>query len=277
MKFSIIIPSYNQSQFLERTILSVINQNYPETEIIVIDGGSTDETLEIIKKYSEKIAYWVSEKDNGQAHALNKGFARATGDVFGWQNSDDIYLPGAFFKVAEIFEKHPEKKIVYGNWYEIDESDAILSPVYSAPKPRIPHFSFEGFDCYNQTMFWRREVHERFGQHDEKLHMLPDGDMIFRFIFKEGVDSFYKINDFLAAFRRTSTQKSPDNYLNETTIKDEKYLALKFNFPPENSIAGKYWRIRHRFAKLWWHLTQGGIDYTWQKFWKGYKKRGKIF
>ena len=177
----------------------------------------------------------------------------------------------------DSLEKYPEKKIVYGNWYEIDEDDNVIDKTYSAPKPRIPHFSYEGFDCYNQTMFWKREVHKRFGTHDERLHMLMDGDMIFRFILKEGVDSFYKINDFLAAFRRTSTQKSPDDHLNETTILNEKMLAEKFGFPDENSIAGKYYRIRHRFSKLWWHLTQGGLKYTWSKFWRGYRKRGKIF
>ena len=107
MKFSIVIPSYNQGEFLERTLLSVINQGV-ETEIIVIDGGSTDNSVEIIKKYEDKIAYWVSERDRGQSHALNKGFAKATGDIFGWQNSDDIYMPGAFKKVLEVFEKFPD-------------------------------------------------------------------------------------------------------------------------------------------------------------------------
>ncbi len=276
MKISIVIPSYNQAEFLERTLQSVINQDV-ETEIIVIDGGSSDNSVEIIKKYESNIAYWVSEKDNGQSHALNKGFAKATGDIFGWQNSDDVYMPGAFKKVLEAFEQNPEKKIVYGNWYEIDEDDNVIDITYSAPKPRIPHFSYEGFDCYNQTMFWKREVHERFGTHDERLHMLMDGDMIFRFIFNEGVDAFFKINDFLAAFRRTSTQKSPDDHRNETTILNEKMLAEKFGFPDEKSTAGKYYRIRHRFAKLWWHITQGGINYTWKKFWRGYRKRGKIF
>jgi glycosyltransferase involved in cell wall biosynthesis len=276
LKFSIVIPSYNQAEFLERTLRSIIDQGV-ETEIIVIDGGSSDNSVDIIKKYESKIAYWVSEKDRGQSHALNKGFAMATGDIFGWQNSDDVYMPGAFKKVLEAFEQNPEKKIVYGNWHEIDENDNVIDKTYSAPKPRIPHFSYEGFDCYNQTMFWKREVHERFGHHDERLHMLMDGDMIFRFIFNEGVDAFHKIDDFLAAFRRTSTQKSPDDHLNETTILNEKMLAEKFGFPDENSFLGKYYRVRHRFAKLWWHITQGGFKYTWKKFWRGYRKRGKVF
>lgn len=276
-KISIVIPSYNQGEFLERTLLSIINQNYDNTEIILIDGASNDSTLSIIEKYKKHIDYWVSEKDNGQAHALNKGFPKASGDIYGWQNSDDIYEPGAFEKVVKIFKKNPEKKIVYGNWYEIDENDRIIDRTFSAPRPRIPHFPYEGFDAYNQTMFWLCEVHKRFGSFDESLHMLMDGDMIFRFIFNEGVDSFYKTNDFLASFRRYGNQKSPENHLCETTVQNEKMLAEKFGFPKENSMEGKYYRIKHRLAKLYWHISQGGIRYTWRKFLKGYKKRGKIF
>ncbi|MFO7735210.1 MAG: glycosyltransferase family 2 protein [bacterium] len=276
-KISIVIPSYNQGEFLERTLLSIIDQNYDNTEIILIDGASDDSTLSVIEKYKKQIDYWVSEKDRGQAHALNKGFAKASGDIYGWQNSDDIYEPGAFEKVVEIFKKNPEKKIVYGNWYEIDENDRITDRTFSAPRPRVPHFSYEGFDAYNQTMFWRREVHEHFGKFDESLHMLMDGDMIFRFIFNEGVGAFYKTDDFLASFRRYEDQKSPETHLCETTVQNEKMLAEKFGFPKENSMAGKYYRVKHRFAKLCWHISQGGVRYTWRKFLKGYRKRGKIF
>lgn len=92
-KFSIVIPSYNQGNFLERALLSIIKQGV-DTEIIFIDGGSTDSSVEIIKKYENKIAYWVSEKDKGQSNALNKGFIKATGDIFGWLNSDDVYMRG---------------------------------------------------------------------------------------------------------------------------------------------------------------------------------------
>ncbi len=132
-KISIVTPSYNQAEFLERTILSVLNQNYPNLEYIIIDGGSTDGSVEIIKKYEKYLSYWVSEKDRGQAHALNKGFEKATGDLVGWQNSDDIYLPGAFRKVAEVYRNNPNYDVYFGNIYFIAEEDNIIRDLKFSP------------------------------------------------------------------------------------------------------------------------------------------------
>ena len=112
-KISIVMPSYNQVKFIERSILSVLNQNYPNIELIIIDCESKDGTIEIIKHYETHIAYWVSEQDKGQSDALNKGFKLCSGEIYGWLNSDDIYLPDAFTHVLKAFEKHPNKKIVF--------------------------------------------------------------------------------------------------------------------------------------------------------------------
>ena len=122
-KISIVTPSYNQSQFLERTILSVLNQNYPNLEYLIIDGGSTDGSVEIIRKYEKYLAYWVSEKDNGQADAINRGFQKSTGKILAWLNSDDIYLPGTLLKVSETFNKNPEVDLIFSNIFFIDEYD----------------------------------------------------------------------------------------------------------------------------------------------------------
>ena len=106
-KISIITPSFNQSRFLEESILSVLNQNYSNLEYLLIDGFSTDRSIEIIKKYQEKIKFWVSEKDNGQSQAINKGFKKATGEIIAWLNSDDILLPNTLHAVEDFFLKNP--------------------------------------------------------------------------------------------------------------------------------------------------------------------------
>src|ERR671929_1292923 len=107
LKLSIITPSFNQGRFLEETILSVLNQEYEPLEYIIIDGGSTDDSVEVIRRYEHRLAYWVSEKDRGQVHAINKGLEKATGDICAFLNSDDLYLPGVFSRVMRHFAENP--------------------------------------------------------------------------------------------------------------------------------------------------------------------------
>src|SRR5574338_66627 len=115
LKLTIVTPSFNQGRFLEETMLSVLKQGYEPLEYIVIDGGSADESVEIIRRHEDKLAYWVSEKDRGQVHALNKGLERATGDVFAFINSDDVYLPGAFNAAMSYFADNPQSQWVCGD------------------------------------------------------------------------------------------------------------------------------------------------------------------
>ncbi|KXK13044.1 MAG: putative glycosyltransferase [Chloroflexi bacterium OLB14] len=119
---SIITPSYNQAKYLEQTIQSVLSQSYQNIEYIVIDGGSNDGSIEIIKKYQDKFAYWISEKDHGQAEAINKGFAKATGDIVAWLNSDDYYLANTIENAVKVFEENPDVVLIYGNMLAVDEN-----------------------------------------------------------------------------------------------------------------------------------------------------------
>ena len=275
-KFSVVIPSYNQGEFLERTLLSIINQDYANFEIIIIDGGSTDGTLSIIRQYEDYISYWVSEPDAGQTAALNKGFKFANGDIYAWQNSDDIYLPGAFREAANIFVSQPYIQVCYGNWYTIDEEDQVVD-VHYALKPRKPKSPYENIDAYNQTMFWRREVHERFGLFDEALFQKMDTDMIIRFLTQEGVDAFYRTPAFLGAFREHFLQKTNSEKMDDKVLWEEARIAGKMGFTPKDSLSGKYFRLKYRLAQLFGSLYLGGPAYTVRRFFKEYKRRGAFF
>lgn len=174
MKISIVTPSYNQGAFLERTIQSVIGQGFPDLEYIIIDGGSTDTSLEIIKKYANKLSYYISEPDTGQSDALNKGFEKAKGDIFAWLNSDDQYYPGILNEIAEIFEKNPSIDLIYGYHNDVNERDEIIRKgIYI---PFFPHAFKTGFGITQPTSFWRRSVWEKCGPLDTNLHYCMDYD-----------------------------------------------------------------------------------------------------
>jgi glycosyltransferase involved in cell wall biosynthesis len=156
-KISIVTPSFNQGRFLEETILSVLNQNYPNLEYIVIDGGSTDETVEVIRQYEDRLAYWVSEKDRGQVHAINKGIEKTTGEIFGFINSDDLYLPGTFAAIAEHFENHPKAEWVCGDTIMFGEGlDDELIPTV-VPKSAAHCLSW-AYTAAQPGHFWKREL-----------------------------------------------------------------------------------------------------------------------
>jgi len=164
-KISIVTPSLNQGRFLERTILSVLNQNYPNIEYIIIDGGSTDDSVEIIKKYEKYLAYWVSEKDRGQAEALNKGFARATGDLRAWLNADEEYLPSVFRCVAEKYEGANEPlTVIYGDRYVVNGMNSSVRCLQKIPKLNPFHYMlYTGGSLFSDATFWTAKIHEVLG------------------------------------------------------------------------------------------------------------------
>ncbi len=171
-KLSIVTPSYNQGRFIERTIDSVLAQQFPGSlEYLVMDGGSSDETVGILRRHETSL-FWVSEKDGGQADAVNKGLSRSTGEIIGWLNSDDIYYPGAFLTVCEAFDSDPSLDVIYGDANHIDEADRVIEtyPTEEADFSRLLD------TCYicQPAAFFRKSVVERFGPLDTKLQYCMD-------------------------------------------------------------------------------------------------------
>jgi glycosyltransferase involved in cell wall biosynthesis len=196
-KISVITPSFNQGLFLERTIKSVLDQNYPNLQYMIIDGGSTDNSVSIIKKYESSLYYWVSEPDQGQADAINKGLRRATGEWIAWQNSDDIYYPGVFNQLAKTAELHPEVGLIIGNMMLIDAEDRTLRDLHYV-RPTYHSMVAEGMVLANQAAFWRRSLHERIGYLDEHMNYSLDYEWFLRVT---RVCRTYHVNRMWGGFR----------------------------------------------------------------------------
>lgn len=188
-KFTVVTPTYNQGQFIEKTIDSVLSQGYPNLEFIIIDGGSKDNTVEIIKKYERHLAYWVSEPDRGQSHAINKGMDKATGDYLTWLNSDDCYLPGALQKMNDLFVENPEVGMVVGIGRMINQEGKVVS--YISPTPEITLESLyswmRGGDFLQPSSAFTRSAWELVGGINEQIHIALDVDLWLR-MAKAGVN-----------------------------------------------------------------------------------------
>ena len=178
-RITVVTPSYNQAEFLERTICSVVDQKYPNLEYIIVDGGSTDGSVDIIRKYSSYLSWWVSEPDNGQADAINKGLARATGNWIAWQNSDDIYYPGTFFDLARMAAKFPSAGLIIGNMMLIGSDDRPVRDMKYI-KPTYKALLAEGMLLANQAAFWRKDLQDKIGLLDESYSCSFDYDWFLR-------------------------------------------------------------------------------------------------
>jgi glycosyltransferase involved in cell wall biosynthesis len=203
-KISIVTPSYNQGQYIEETILSILNQNYPNLEYVIIDGGSTDNTVEIIKKYEDRITYWVSEPDNGQTHAINKGFLQCKGVINAYLNSDDCYYPNTLYEIALSYkEMQPYKALWIGNcnWANNFNDNGLLD---------IPNFPKTLYDALLQrglapqpSMFWTNPLNLKF---NEDLKFCMDFDFWLKLIINEY--EVVKINKTLSLFRTHADSKT---------------------------------------------------------------------
>jgi glycosyltransferase involved in cell wall biosynthesis len=205
---SIVTPSYNQAEYLEATILSVLNQDYERIEYIIVDGGSTDGSLEIIRRHSGRLARWVSEPDRGQANAINKGLEMAAGEILGWLNSDDLYLPDTVSRAVEVFQSRPEVDVVYGRLERINAAGRVI-PTPVLPKDRVvmtPR-NLLGDCVVNQPgSFWRRELMERAGMLNESLRYAMDYEYWMRLLVAGG--RFHRLSELLAHFRLSEGSKT---------------------------------------------------------------------
>lgn len=211
-KISIITPSYNQGQFIEQTIDSVLSQNYPNLEYIIIDGGSTDETIAIIKKYEKHLKYWVSEPDRGHCHAVNKGLKHCQGTIFNWLNSDDYYEPDALFKVAEAFQSNLSLHVVGGRERAFLSESNITQDIYEGTKIHgdLYELIYQGIIDQPPT-FWKRTIVNELGELPESLHYTMDSFWWTKYLIMYGTEYVKRIDDVLTNFRLHDQSKTVAN------------------------------------------------------------------
>lgn len=207
-KISIVTPSFRQGAFIEKTLLSVFDQHYPNLEYFVQDGGSKDSTVAVLEKHADKLSGWVSEADSGQSQAINRGFAKTSGEIMGWLNSDDLLLPGALTTVADYFNRHPEVDVLYGNRLLIDENDMEIGR-WLMPGHDSSVLSWVDY-VPQETLFWRRRIWDKVGgQIDESFRFAMDWDLLVR--FRDAGARFAHIPRFMGAFRIHEHQKTSAN------------------------------------------------------------------
>lgn len=204
-RISLVTPSYQQAAFLEATLESVLSQNYPDIEFSVRDGGSTDGSVAILERYADRVPF-VSERDGGQADAINRGFRTATGEVMGWLNSDDVLLPGALAAVGEAFAKNPELVLVYGRAVYVDAEGKRLAPYLTAPwsRERLADYCF----LAQPATFWRSRVLREVGELDASLHHTMDYDYWLRIAERYEDRQILYLDRELAAARLHGDAKS---------------------------------------------------------------------
>jgi glycosyltransferase involved in cell wall biosynthesis len=232
-RISIVTPSFNQAAYINETIQSVLEQNYPNLEYFVIDGGSTDGTLEILGQYNQHLD-WLSEPDEGQTQAINKGFRKSTGEIVAWLNSDDLYLPNTLHQVANFFSQHPDIDVVYGDYLLIDYQGKVL-----LRKQEIPfdyHILLHGLNYISQpATFFKRSLFDRVSYPDESLHYGMDWEYWLRIAFHGG--KFFHLPHYLAAARWHAQSKT--------------LLAPPQMFAEFQAIRTRYWPSYDSRAGRW--------------------------
>ena len=252
MKISIITPSLNQGEFIEKTIKSILSQDYPFLEYIIIDGGSTDNTHDILRKYNGKIK-WISEKDSGPPEAINKGLRMASGDIIGLMNGDDIYEPDCLKAVSGFFNKFPDCQWLTGDYFIIDENDNKIQSFVVLYKrllrlyPSFDMLCFANFIVYPGT-FFRKKIVSETGFFDESLFYANDYDYWLRIIQKYPL---YVINKPLSSFR--IHKKSIGGHLYEKQFREAFEVVKKYN---KNRLLLLMHKLHAGIANMVYHLIK---------------------
>jgi glycosyltransferase involved in cell wall biosynthesis len=253
---SIVTPSFNQGKYIRRTIDSVLSQEIPDIEYMVVDGGSTDATIDILRSYGKAIS-WVSERDRGQADAVNKGIRSTQGEIIGWINSDDIYYPGALRKARDLFSARPDVDILYGLADHIDETDAVIEPYYNE------EWDYERLKdvCFicQPAVFFRRSIVDRFGYLDENLHYCLDYEYWLRI---GRTLPFYYLKERLAGSRMYQDNKT----LRDAVAVHEEVLVM---FRKKLGSIPSVWLYNHAHAVA---RAAGLTQDTPQNHWRFVKK-----
>lgn len=236
-KISVITPSFNQGLYLEDSILSVIKQEYPSLEYIIVDGGSQDSSVEIIKKYEKHLSSWVSENDHGQTDAINKGIKCTSGEIIGWLNSDDVYVGQCLDHAREYFERNPDVDVVFSDYFFIDEAGRIVKFRKEIPFHYNVYLWTE--DCYhaNCAGFFRRRVFDTLGKLDDRLTYGMDYEFYMR-CAKAGF-TFGHIRECWGAYRLHGQSKSVSRY--GRMVEEGREIAQRYQ-PAEVSPMGRWTR-----------------------------------
>jgi glycosyltransferase involved in cell wall biosynthesis len=252
-RISIVTASYNQASFLEETIRSILLQNYPNLEYIIMDGGSTDGSVDIIRHYEKHLAYWTTEKDEGAADAYRKGFEQATGSIFAYINSDDFYLPGAFHHIAEVFDK-TRADVVYGDMHWVNRDAEIVAERRQTPFTRLG-FLYGGSDMSQPSTFWTDRIYRDSGGMDPSFQFAFDLDMFGRFMASNA--NFIYTRRFISKFRMHSAQKT--DVINHIGRQETRKIRQRYARFSATSLAGVFLRNVARAQRIIWYIRQGDL------------------